>query len=57
MQLPENATKQEIKQRYRKMAMKYHPDKYANSSEEELNKAKIKMQEINEAYTYLKNEI
>lgn len=42
-----NATEQEIKSAYRKLAMKYHPDK---SKEPDADK---KMQEINQAYEIL----
>jgi curved DNA-binding protein CbpA len=45
------ASKEEIKQAYRKLVKKYHPDHYKNHPLEEL--AKEKMQEINEAYNQL----
>ena len=41
------ATDDEIKKAYRKMAMKWHPDKNPNNQEQ----AKIKFQEILQAYT------
>ncbi|WP_036464096.1 molecular chaperone DnaJ [Mycoplasmopsis sturni] len=41
------ATEKEIKSAYRKMAMKYHPDRYKEKD------AEAKMQEINEAYEVL----
>lgn len=48
--VPKSATKMEIKSAYRKLALKYHPDK--NSSE----KAHQRFVEINEAYAFLSNE-
>ena len=43
-----NATDQEIKQAYRKLAMKYHPDRNPGNKE-----AEDKFKEINEAYGVL----
>jgi DnaJ-class molecular chaperone len=44
----QSATDEEIKDAYRKMARKYHPDKYTDSDMKEL--AEEKMKEINAAY-------
>jgi curved DNA-binding protein CbpA len=41
-----------LKRKYRKLALKHHPDKNGNTEE-----SKIKFQKINEAYHYLKREI
>lgn len=49
--IKEGATKEEIKQAYRELVKKYHPDKYADNPLREL--AEEKMREINEAYDYL----
>lgn len=43
-----SATDDEVKEAYRKLAKKYHPDQYADSPLKEL--ADEKMKEINEAY-------
>ena len=43
-----NASPEEIKQAYRKLAKKYHPDNYANNPLSDLAEEKFK--EINEAY-------
>ena len=43
-----SATDEEIKDAYRKLAKKYHPDQYTESPLKEL--ADEKMKEINEAY-------
>lgn len=48
-----DASESEIKKAYRKAAMKYHPDKYSNASDEEKKEAEAKFKEINEAYQVL----
>ena len=48
--LSSNASKSQIKRAYRKLAMKYHPDK--NNTPQ----AQIIFIEINEAYSYLSDE-
>ncbi|MGB0405092.1 MAG: molecular chaperone DnaJ [Fusobacterium sp.] len=48
-----NASDSEIKKAYRKLAMKYHPDKFSNASEKEKKEAENKFKEINEAYQVL----
>ena len=47
-----NITLEYLKKQYRKMALKYHPDKNGNTPE-----SSLKFQQINEAYEYLKREI
>lgn len=47
--VPEDASKDIIKKEYRKLAVKYHPDKGISDSDE-------RMKEINEAYTVLSND-
>ncbi len=49
--VPQNATEAQIKEAYRELAKKYHPDKYVNNPLADL--AAEKMREINEAYDQL----
>jgi len=49
-------TDEEIKKAYRKLAVKYHPDKVNYLGEDIRNKAKEKFQQINEAYEAIKKE-
>ena len=46
----------EIKAAYRKLSMKYHPDKVGHLGEEFKKVAEEKMKEINSAYEYLKKK-
>lgn len=48
LDIPETATDEEVKTAYRKLARKYHPDKYVDSPLKDV--ATEKMKEINEAY-------
>ena len=48
-----NASENDIKKAYRKAAMKYHPDKFANATDAEKKDAEEKFKEINEAYQVL----
>ena len=49
--IKEGASEEEIKQAYREMVKKYHPDKFVDNPLQGL--AEEKMREINEAYDYL----
>lgn len=48
------ASDDEVKKAYRRMAMKYHPDRVADMSEELQRNAAEQMKEINEAYEVIK---
>lgn len=49
--VPRNATKEEIKRAYRRLALKYHPDRNPGNKE-----AEEKFKEINEAYEVLSDD-
>ena len=49
-----DASEQEIKKAYRKMALKYHPDKVQHLGEELKQAATVKFQKLNEAYEKIK---
>ncbi|CFW93182.1 Chaperone protein DnaJ [endosymbiont DhMRE of Dentiscutata heterogama] len=51
----EGASEAEIKSAYRKLTLKWHPDRWASKSEAEKKQAEAKMKEINEAYGVLSN--
>ena len=50
LEIEKSATETEIKKAYRKMAIKYHPDKVAGLGEDIQNAAKEKFQKVQEAY-------
>ena len=56
LEIKEKATDSEVKKAYRKMAVKYHPDKLTHLGEEFQKSAKEKFQKVNEAYETIKKE-
>lgn len=48
-----NASEDEIKKSYRKMALVHHPDRHANASDKDKREHEIKFKEIGEAYSVL----
>jgi DnaJ like chaperone protein len=56
LEIDKSATDEEVKKAYRKMAVKYHPDKVSYLGEEFRNVAKEKFQKLNEAYEKIKKE-
>jgi DnaJ like chaperone protein len=56
LELEPSATVDDIKKGYRRMAMKYHPDKVANLGDDIKKSATDKFRSINEAYEQLKKQ-
>ncbi|MFZ4726575.1 MAG: TerB family tellurite resistance protein [Paludibacter sp.] len=56
LEIEPSATTDEIKKAYRRMAMKYHPDKVNDLGEEVKKSATEKFRSINEAYESLKKQ-
>lgn len=56
LEIDPNATNEDIKKAYRKMAIKFHPDKVAHLGEEYQSQAKEKFQKVNQAYEELKKQ-
>ncbi|PPE03785.1 molecular chaperone DnaJ [Holospora curviuscula] len=54
--VPSNASLQDIKKAYRKLALKYHPDQHQSSSNTEKEKAEKIFKEATEAYEVLGDE-
>lgn len=48
-----NATEDELKKAYRKLSLKYHPDRQGNKSDKEKKEAEEKFKEISMAYSVL----
>lgn len=56
LELENNASDEEIKKAYKKMAIKYHPDKQTGKCSEDIIFAEKKFKEIAEAYEILTNK-
>lgn len=56
LEIESTATDDEIKKAYRKMAVKFHPDKVSHLGEEFQKSAKEKFQKVQDAYEVLKKE-
>lgn len=56
LEIESTATDDEIKKAYRKMAVKFHPDKVSHLGEEFQKSAKEKFQKVQDAYEILKKE-
>ena len=54
LEITPSASDEEVKKAYRRMAMKYHPDKVAMAGEEIKQQATDKFRSINEAYEHIK---
>ena len=49
-----DATEDEVKTAYRKLAMKHHPDRVASQGQDAQKKAEMEFRKINEAYESIK---
>lgn len=56
LEVERNATDEEIKKAYRRMAMKYHPDKVSHLGDDFQRAAHEKFQSVNKAYEAIKKE-
>ena len=56
LEIDPNASVEDLKKAYRKMANKYHPDKVSHLGEDFRIVAKEKFQKVNEAYSQIKKE-
>jgi DnaJ like chaperone protein len=54
LEIEPSASDEEVKKAYRKMAVKFHPDKVAALGEEVQHAAKEKFQKVQEAYENIK---
>jgi DnaJ like chaperone protein len=54
LEIQRSATDEEVKKAYRKMAMKYHPDKVSHLGEDYKKAADEKFKKVNEAYEKIK---
>ncbi|HBC79455.1 MAG TPA: molecular chaperone DjlA [Bacteroidales bacterium] len=56
LEIERSATDEDVKKAYRRMAMKYHPDKVSHLGEEFRKTADEKFKKVNEAYEKIKKE-
>ncbi|WP_320111950.1 TerB family tellurite resistance protein [Draconibacterium orientale] len=56
LEIERSASNDDVKKAYRRMAMKYHPDKVSTLGDEVQNAAKEKFQKVNRAYENIKKE-
>jgi DnaJ like chaperone protein len=56
LEIDKSATDEEVKKAYRRMAVKYHPDKVGYLGEDFKKTANDKFQKVNEAYEKIKKE-
>jgi len=56
LEITPDATDEEVKKAYRKMALKYHPDRVSTMGEDVQKAAKVKFQELQSAYESIRKE-
>jgi DnaJ like chaperone protein len=56
LEIQRTATNDELKKAYRRMAMKFHPDKVSHLGDDFQHAAKEKFQKVNQAYENIKKE-
>lgn len=56
LQISKDASDEDVKKAYRRMAMKFHPDKVNNLGEDVKKNATEKFRKINEAYNFIKKQ-
>jgi len=56
LEINKDATNDEVKKAYRKMAVKYHPDKVSHMGDEYKDSAKQKFQKMKDAYESIKKQ-
>jgi DnaJ like chaperone protein len=56
LEIEPSSSNEEVKKAYRRMAMKYHPDKVSHLGEEFRKTAETKFKNVNEAYEKIKRE-
>jgi DnaJ like chaperone protein len=56
LEITEKASNDEVKKAYRRMAVKYHPDKVSHLGPEHQNAAKEKFQSVSTAYESIKKQ-
>ena len=56
LEVPENATDDQIRSQYKRLALKWHPDRWVNGTDEEKKTAEDNFKKINEAYSVLSDK-